>query len=254
MDRACSMNGWFVYSCCSHLEHRASMKCFASLQFLNLRHSVGLLARVISLSQGHYLTQTQNKHKPTSMPRVRFEPTTPAFEQAKTVHALDHATTVINYVVCMEMRNSCTVWEARHRWNVTKMCRIWGSHSGYRQLYLLGCYIMQCVPLTRRLTFSVTPQKTDLLILKQIFTKWGVRVYTVLNWLRTESSDWLTFGRSGVLILTWRPTVMKFFIAFFSPSRQCDNTYGTGPNCFLPQTLKFIITVPYLCSWQGVFE
>jgi hypothetical protein len=32
-----------VYSCCSHLEHRASMKRFVSLQFLNLRHSVGLL-------------------------------------------------------------------------------------------------------------------------------------------------------------------------------------------------------------------
>jgi hypothetical protein len=28
------------------------------------------------------------------MPRVEFEPTTPVFEQAKTVHALDRATTV----------------------------------------------------------------------------------------------------------------------------------------------------------------
>jgi hypothetical protein len=55
--------GWLVYSCCSHLEHSASVKRFVSLQFLNLRHSVGLLGRVISPSQGRYLTQTQNIHR-----------------------------------------------------------------------------------------------------------------------------------------------------------------------------------------------
>jgi hypothetical protein len=30
--------GWFAYSCCSRLEHRASLKRFVSHQFLNLRH------------------------------------------------------------------------------------------------------------------------------------------------------------------------------------------------------------------------
>jgi hypothetical protein len=30
------------------------------------------------------------------MPRVGFEPTIPAFERAKTVHAIDRATTVID--------------------------------------------------------------------------------------------------------------------------------------------------------------
>jgi hypothetical protein len=74
-----------VYSCCSHLEHGASVKRFVSLQFLNLRHSEGLLGRVISPSQGRYQTQTQNKRTQTSMPWVRFEPTIPAFERAKTV-------------------------------------------------------------------------------------------------------------------------------------------------------------------------
>jgi hypothetical protein len=49
-------NGCLVYSCCSHLEHRPSAKSFVSLQFLNLRHSLGLLGRVVSLSQGRYLT------------------------------------------------------------------------------------------------------------------------------------------------------------------------------------------------------
>jgi hypothetical protein len=34
----------------------------------------------------------------TTMPRVRFEPTIPMFERAKTVHALDHEATVFGYL------------------------------------------------------------------------------------------------------------------------------------------------------------
>jgi hypothetical protein len=37
------------------LEHRASVKRFVSLQFLNLGQSVGLLGRGISPSQGRFL-------------------------------------------------------------------------------------------------------------------------------------------------------------------------------------------------------
>jgi hypothetical protein len=40
-------------------------------------------------------TYTQNKRTQTFMPRVGFEPTTPVFERAKTVYALDRAATVI---------------------------------------------------------------------------------------------------------------------------------------------------------------
>jgi hypothetical protein len=64
----CTMQTWttrrhygymlVVYSCCSHLGHTASVKRFVLLQFLNLRHSVGLIGRVNSPSQGRYLTQT----------------------------------------------------------------------------------------------------------------------------------------------------------------------------------------------------
>jgi hypothetical protein len=86
---------FFLYSCCSHLEHRASVKRFVSLQFLNLRQSIGLLTRGISPSQGRYLTQTQNKHKQISMPWVRFEYMIPVLERAKTFHTLDRAATVI---------------------------------------------------------------------------------------------------------------------------------------------------------------
>jgi hypothetical protein len=62
--------------------------------------TVGLTGRVISSSQGRYLNTGQHKHRikaytyQTSMPWVGFEPTIPAFERAKTVHALDRATTV----------------------------------------------------------------------------------------------------------------------------------------------------------------
>jgi hypothetical protein len=65
------------------------VKRFVSLQFLNRRQSVGLLGRGISPSQDRYLTQTQNKHKQTSMPRVGFETTIPVFERAKKFHVLD---------------------------------------------------------------------------------------------------------------------------------------------------------------------
>jgi hypothetical protein len=44
-------------------------------------------------------TQTQNKRTETVMPRVGFEPTMPAFEREKTVHALDRATTVVGTYV-----------------------------------------------------------------------------------------------------------------------------------------------------------
>jgi hypothetical protein len=73
-----------VYSCCSHLEHRTSVKRFVSLQFLNRRHSIGLLGRVISSSQGRYITQTQNKH---GHPCLEWD-SNRAFKRPKTVHAL----------------------------------------------------------------------------------------------------------------------------------------------------------------------
>jgi hypothetical protein len=60
----------YIYTCCSHLEHRASVKHFISLQFLNLQQSVGLLEWRISLKQGCYLhrmTQTQNKCRQTDI-------------------------------------------------------------------------------------------------------------------------------------------------------------------------------------------
>jgi hypothetical protein len=62
---------YYIYPCCSHLEHRASAKRSVSLQFVNIRQSVGLLRRGISPKQGRYLlrtTERQNKRRQTFMP------------------------------------------------------------------------------------------------------------------------------------------------------------------------------------------
>jgi hypothetical protein len=69
----------------------------AFFSFFIYRLSVGLLGRRISLSQGRYLRTEQptNKRTQISMFRVGFQPTIPVFEQAKRVHALDRAATVI---------------------------------------------------------------------------------------------------------------------------------------------------------------
>jgi hypothetical protein len=88
----------FFYSCCSTCSIRHPWNASFHFSFLIFRQSVGLLGGGISLSQGRYLhrtTQTQNKRRQTSMPRMGFESAIPAFERAKTVHALDRAATVI---------------------------------------------------------------------------------------------------------------------------------------------------------------
>jgi hypothetical protein len=81
-----------IYSCCSHLEYRAPVKCFVSLQFLNLKTVDSTPwtgdqpdARPLPTSR---TTQTQNKSRQTSMSWVGFEPTTPGFERAKTVSVI----------------------------------------------------------------------------------------------------------------------------------------------------------------------
>jgi hypothetical protein len=84
-------------SCCFHLEHRASVKRFVSLQFLNLRQSAGLLGRRISPTYLHRTTWAQNKRRQTSIPWVGFEPTIAMFVRAKTFHALSRAVSMIGW-------------------------------------------------------------------------------------------------------------------------------------------------------------
>jgi hypothetical protein len=57
----------------------------------------------------HRATQTQNKRRQTSMPRVGFESMTPVFERAKTVYTLHRAATVIGlplFTLCKYI-NTC---------------------------------------------------------------------------------------------------------------------------------------------------
>jgi hypothetical protein len=69
-----------------------------SFTLLTYTQVAGLLGRGISPSQGFYLhtgQHKQNKVTQTSIPRAGFEPMTPAFERAKTIHTLDLAAIVI---------------------------------------------------------------------------------------------------------------------------------------------------------------
>jgi hypothetical protein len=73
------------------MEHKASVKRFVSLQFLNPK-TVGRTPWTEDQPVAKPLpTQTQNKRRHTSIPQVEFEPTIPAFERGKTVHALYRA-------------------------------------------------------------------------------------------------------------------------------------------------------------------
>jgi hypothetical protein len=65
--------------------------------FLVYMQSAGLLGREISRRKA--ATYTQNKRTQTSTSRLGFEPTTPVFERAKTVHALDSVTNVVGPII-----------------------------------------------------------------------------------------------------------------------------------------------------------
>jgi hypothetical protein len=64
----------------------------------------------------HRTTQTQNKGTQTSMPWEGFEPTIPAFERAKTVHALDRAAIVIGHCAYMGKNLRVSIKMSRN-WN-----------------------------------------------------------------------------------------------------------------------------------------
>jgi hypothetical protein len=89
--------------------------------FWSYTQSAGLLRQVISPSQGHYLHTGQHTNRiksQASMPWEGFEPTILAFEQVKTVHALDHVATVISRYTYRYNK----YW--RLRWIIIQIC-IW---------------------------------------------------------------------------------------------------------------------------------
>jgi hypothetical protein len=88
-----------------------SMKLSVSLRFTRSLHSVVLLGRVISSSQGLYISTDQHEHRinaythQTSMPYVGFEPTIPTSERANTVHALDRSASVTSERMGLHLLN-----------------------------------------------------------------------------------------------------------------------------------------------------
>jgi hypothetical protein len=84
--------------------------------------SVGLLGRGISQSQGRYLDTEQHKtnaHRHPLLPCL--EPTIPAFERAKMIHALDGAATVIGalvspFVKSIDLSTSNSVFTVHCEW------------------------------------------------------------------------------------------------------------------------------------------
>jgi hypothetical protein len=100
----------FIYSFIHQWLYRPLLGPGLVLSFvIYFTQSVGLLGRVISPLQGRCLHTGQHKHginayiHQTSMPWVRSDPTIPAFEGAKTVHALDRAGTVIGYLLHLQL-------------------------------------------------------------------------------------------------------------------------------------------------------
>jgi hypothetical protein len=70
---------------------------FVSLQFLNIRQSVGLLGRGSARCKASTYTgqKKHNRRRQTSMPQVGFEPMTEVLEGAKTFHVVHRAALVI---------------------------------------------------------------------------------------------------------------------------------------------------------------
>jgi hypothetical protein len=104
----------------------------------------------------HRTTQTQNKRTQTPMPWVGFEPTIPAFERVKTVHALDYAAIVMGtfYGIFLIMKVSSHLqWQVSR--NVT-ICKIY-----WQQFYKGGVQ-----PARKRRRGRVSPGRRSILCRK----------------------------------------------------------------------------------------
>jgi hypothetical protein len=93
------------------LEHKASVKCFVSLHFLNPK-TVGRTPwtrhqPVARLLPTYRTTETQNKCRQRDMPWVGFEPMIPVFEREKISHDLDRVATVISLFRILNSKQIC---------------------------------------------------------------------------------------------------------------------------------------------------
>jgi hypothetical protein len=116
----------------------------SSFSFMIILQTVRLLRRVISPSQGLYLNTGQHKHRvniythQTSIPWVGLEPTIPASQRTKTVHALDRSATVTgdhhnNTSISFYQLN--IILSASHKAVWSGQLRICGAHCNVRRIY-----------------------------------------------------------------------------------------------------------------------
>jgi hypothetical protein len=101
-----------------------------SWSFAQLDSLDGGLARRKAAKCTHGTAETQNKCTQTSMSQVRYEARIPAFQRAKTFHALYHAATVIGkcrnyYSICFSNVTPCSVIDRYQRYGEP-----WSSTSG----------------------------------------------------------------------------------------------------------------------------
>jgi hypothetical protein len=99
----------------------------------------------------HRTTQTQNKLRETSMPWVRFEPTIPVLERAKTVHALDRAATVIGSLLTSSwnIQESISLGIYQYRFIYLWFPLLW---SHWKRLYTSKKHFKNSVALVRKRT------------------------------------------------------------------------------------------------------
>jgi hypothetical protein len=86
---------WFYFEMLFDISSHISV--YGSASLADLGRVFTLLIRtqsVLFLEGGSAATYTQNKGTQRSTSRVGFEPTTPVFYRAKTIHALDYEATV----------------------------------------------------------------------------------------------------------------------------------------------------------------
>jgi hypothetical protein len=144
----------------------------------------------------HRTAQTQNMRTETSIPRVGFEPTTPAFERAKTIHVLDRAASVIGRNISYFEENilqirqiSITVW---YVWNslrnYSKHCA-WRNCSSHVSTWevlstCFHCYRWPTIP-------------------ESMFC-------CVFNWTESQSTSYYPF-----YLVTFHPTVKAVLLVIF---------------------------------------
>jgi hypothetical protein len=92
----------------------------------------------------HRTAQTQNKRTQTSMLPVGFEPTTPVFGRAKTIHASDRTATVIGKVWLWFPANKLLGWQHLTWWMTWRWLFCYLNHPAIPTNHISFVNIILC--------------------------------------------------------------------------------------------------------------